>query len=282
MRSRWMAIMLMTLAGASYGLVTPLAKGAALGGIPVRLYTPLQYAVPLLFFLLISLRHRPPLQPRLKERVNGVAVGTLGAATAVTYYESVRLLPADEAVMLLFQFSWILPVIGWALTGQRPTRYQGLAILIIWAGTIITTRAFPPYGWGLVFGLLAALFYALMLYTQGRLSPDTPVWETARVSTLTGAIVATLLDRPWQMPLTHPLVTWGWASIIGMTGQALPLVLTYQSAPVLGETLTAVLASAELPVAVIISQLAFREPTGWPMWAGIALILSGIVLGTVS
>ncbi len=282
MQSRWMAITLMTLAGACYGLVTPLAKGAALAGVPVRLYTPLQYVLPLVLLALMALRQRRLIPPSSKERINGAAVGALGAATAVTYYEAVRLLPADEAVMLLFQFSWILPLIGWALSARRPTYPQALAIFIIWVGTLISTRAFSPNGWGLAFGLLAALFYALMLYLQGRLPSDTSVWESARLSTLTGAVLATLLDRPWQMPLTHPITSWGWASAIGLTGQALPLVLTYQAAPVLGETLTAVLASAELPVAVIVSQLAFREPARWPVWAGVVLIVSGIMLGALS
>ncbi|NMP21121.1 DMT family transporter [Sulfobacillus harzensis] len=277
MQSRWLSVLVMALAGASYGLVTPLAKGAVLAGIPVRLFTPWQYGLPLLIFFLVPTRTKS--LPPPGQWVNAAVVGALGGATALAYYQTVRLLPAAQAVMLLFQFAWMLPLIGRALTGVKPTWMQWGAIGAVWLGTLLTLRSFRLDGMGIILGLISALAYALMLFMQGRLAPSVSIWHSARFSTAAGALVVVAAYRPWTMGFPHPLSLIIWASAIGVAGQALPLILTYLSAPRLGPTLTAVLASSELPVAVALSSLFFRESAGWPIWTGIFLILAGIAWG---
>lgn len=279
-RARYMAGML--LAAASYGAVTPLAKAAHLAGIPVRVFTSLQYPVPLLLFFLLPLARRKPHTSRLPNGRDWLAtavVGALGAATALTYYQAVRLLPAADAVLFLFQFTWILPLLAWMLDNTVPSRRQWWAIAAVWLGTALAAglRGFAGLNaWGIVLGLAAGAAYAGMLYGQGRIAPDVTIWQRSQISTLTGAVIVWLVYRPWQSSWAHPLANMGWGTLVGVVGQALPLFLMYWSAPRLSNALVAVLAAFELPVAVSLSVFWLGESVTWATWLGTALILAGI------
>lgn len=287
MRPRWIYMLLMVLAGASYGIVTPLAKAAHGAGVPVRLFTALQYPLPLLaFFVIPSLfRRRSPIAPTTRDWLGLGVIGGLGGTTALTYYQAVRLLPAGSAVLLLFQFTWMLPVLSWLLLRKNPRRRDAISIATIWLGTGLaahTEGLWHAHPLGIILGLAAGLSYASMLLAQGYASPAISPWVRSAISTSAATLLVMLVTRPWQFPLVLWPSALHWGLAIGLVGQALPLILTYQAAPYLSDALVAILASIELPVAVLLSWLWLREPTPLWTWAGLALILAGIMASALT
>ncbi len=277
----------MMAAAASYGLVTPLAKLAATRLIPVGLFTSFQYPLALVMFGLAALFTRGRAGPLTRRGWGQSAlVGAFGAGTALTYYQALLRVPASLGIILLFQFAWMLPVLTWAIDGMRPSPRQWIAIAGIAAGTILAAglNAAAPASWsGILLGLGAGLSYALMLFVQNRSSGGGSVWMRSWASSLTAGLIVVLVYRPWTFLGAHPHwgVALGYGTLIGFVGQSLPLLLMYMSAPALGATLTAILASMELPVAILLSAIWLREPVARLQWLGVLLMLAALVWGSL-
>lgn len=280
---------MMTAAGASYALVTPLVKEAALAHVPIRLVTVFQFPAALLLFLVAALIEAAAGRARTPDLVQWPSlalVGLAGAATALSYYQSLRFLPASLAIVMLFQFAWMLPVVAWFVDRAAPSKTQWLAIAGIAIGTLLAAGLSHPRHLsllGIVLGLTAGLSYALTLFWQGRVSTTSSPWSRSLISTAVGFIPITLVLRPWATPAVHGGVGQAFfiGSLVGLFGQALPMLLVYVSAPNLGNTLTAILASVELPVAVLLAAAWLHEPVQGFQWLGVLIMLGAIVWGSL-
>jgi drug/metabolite transporter (DMT)-like permease len=105
-----------------------------------------------------------------------VLVGAAVAATGLTYYQALKHLPASLAIVLLFQFSWMLPVLGWIASRRAPTTQQWAALAAILIGSAAAAHAGRLAGFsaiGLMLGLAAGLAYAMTLFWQDRFGDDT-------------------------------------------------------------------------------------------------------------
>lgn len=285
---RWAAMLMMGIAAASYGAVSPLVKLASQSHVPVSLLTVYQFPVSLLFFSAISAgtRRSYPKPPARRELLLMVLVGLAVAGTGLAYYQSLRRLPASLAIILLFQFSWMLPLLGWAVNRTPPTRRQWLAIIAIVVGTIAAARVRGIGGLsliGIILGLTAGLAYAFTLFWQGRVREGGSPWRRSLITTIAAGVIVTLVYRPWQAGAGHATdAALLYGSVAGVIGQSLPMVLTYMSAPSLGPVLTAILAAVELPVAVLLSSLWLHEPVSAAQWGGVLLMLAAIIFGARS
>lgn len=275
--------MLMVLVAAtSYGAVTPIVKMASLHKIPISWLTIAQYPLPIIFFLLmtgiVSRRQRPALtHPRLI-----LFIGLAAAVTGLTYYRSVALLSPGFAILLLFQFAWEAPLLEWLFYGKKPSQPQWLGIAIILGGTLLAV----PLGhehWsfvGILWGLMAGLGYALTLVWSSRFSATDSPWPRALVSTTFGGVIVITVYHIWNLG-SPPHAVWLWGALIGFFSQAIPLWLIYRNAPKLGAGPTAIVASAELPVAITLSRFLVGQPTFLVQWLGVTLILCGILVGSL-
>ncbi|AEJ41412.1 protein of unknown function DUF6 transmembrane [Sulfobacillus acidophilus TPY] len=268
------------IAATSYGLVTPLVKWASLQGIDISWLTVGQYPIPLLGFWLGSRLHRERPLTRSERRWT-VLVGGAGSLTALTYYQALKWLSGPVAITLLFQFTWMLPVISRIFGGSPLRRREIGAIAAIIAGTVLQIlqlpNRWPLIGTGL--GLLAGLSYAVALYGSSRFSESAPLWRRAFESTLFGAFLIIVGYRGWTF-MGHMTRGWIWGSLIGLFSQFIPMLLIYRATPRLSHAATAILASFELPVAVVVSWLGLKEPVPLVEWLGIGIMMVGIVAGS--
>ncbi len=279
-----MPIVLIIAAAASYGLVTPLVKLAVRHDISVDWITFTQYPLPLMAFLVMTVtrrKNRP--RPLIPQPGLVLAVGAAGAATSITYYRSLSLLAPGLAVVLLFQFAWMAPLLEWLLYKKQPQWPQIAGILAIVVGTLLAI----PLGHGkisplgVVWGASAGLFYALTLVWSSHFPQGADPWPRALIST---AAALTIVSAIYLMGniVAISKEAWIWGAAVGIFSQGIPLWLLYRNAPLLGASLTAILASAELPVAVAGSALLVGEPIIGVQWLGIALMIGGIVEGSIS
>lgn len=276
-------VVLMLMAGAAYGVVTPLVKLGITHGVPVTWLTLAQYPVSLLLFQIGRTGAGPRARPHLQDYLGMAAVGAFGAGVSLTYYHSLTFLPGSVGIVLLFQFTWILPLLSGLFHRHWPNRAQRYGILIVLAGTVM---AGGIRGWifplpGILLGLASAVLYALSLLLSGRLSPDISPWYRAEISTAFSLALVAVAYQPWRsLHWAYDPATWIWGSLMGLFSQGIPLLLTYISAPKLPPALTGMLASSELPVAVILSALWLGEPVSAARWVGVLVILGGILFSS--
>ncbi len=272
------------LAAMSYGAVTPLVKLAVQSHIPVEWITVMQYPLPVAAFLLLTLTVLPRRGPKLLTQPGLiVAIAVAAALTSLTYYRSIALVPPGFAIVLLFQFAWMVPGLEWALYHKRPTRLHLIAVVGILAGTFLAIPVtHGPYHWyGILYGLAAGLGYSLTLVWSSRFQSEGSPWPRALATTLLSGFIVVLAYQPWRLSVM-PHSAWIWGSAIGIFSQLMPIWIVYRHAPSLGGNLTAILASAELPVAVALSRLLVSEPITWHQWVGVLLMLGSIAAGSLS
>ncbi len=120
-----------------------------------------------------------------------VAAGTFTGLVSVFYYQCVKLIPASLAIILLMQFVWISVLLELLIYKKKPSKMQIIAIFVILIGTLFASgylQVAPssiniP---GIIFGLLAALCYAIFLILNGKLGNDYPPLKKSALM-ITGA-----------------------------------------------------------------------------------------------
>lgn len=286
--NRTIAILLVLLGGVSYGLISPFVKMAYDAGFTPADVTSSQYFAAMAILVVIALfqlRHLRRLQGR--DVLLLTFLGLLSTGTSVLYYVSLSYLPASLAIVLLFQFTWVVMVIDYLVTRAKPTRSKWIAILLIFLGTLLAVDLLHATWtnvstWGLVLGFLSSLTYAAFLYFTGYVRPGgSPYLNSAIIVTVSTLAVFFIFPPTflWNGSLGAGL--WYWALIIGGLGQVIPPVLFNVGIPKIGGTLAAVLGAIELPVAVVSAFLILHEQVVGVQWVGILMILLGIVVTEV-
>lgn len=279
-RRSWYAL-LVVLGGASYGVVSPLVKMAYAGGFSAGDVAAGQfyYAAALLWLLAVLTGGRVRFARGDGWRM--AALGVLGAVTSVAYYRSLHDLPVWLSVILLFQFSWITPVIDRVVARRRLSRGKWIGVAAILAGTALAagadggTAARTTLA-GVLLGLASGVSYAAFLYISGSVrSPRSPFSRAAIITTVS-LLVSWLLYPPTAGMLQPVLRGALPIGAVALFSQAVPTTLFSLGIPRVGGAAAAILGSVELPVAVIAAALMLRENVSWQSWAGVVLILSGI------
>ncbi|MCL6454151.1 MAG: EamA family transporter [Alicyclobacillus sp.] len=328
MKSTLRYALLVLLAGACYGLISPILKIAYAHGFSAAEATDAQYLIGTAgLWLLVPMGHRltgvrllrrararqsrsaagmrsptgsnpasvggrtqsQPTRPRGWRQWSLLTlIGLAGAGTSYTYYNALRYLPASLAIVLLFQFTWMVVVMDILVTRRWPGLQRTVGTAVIVLGTFLAVGVFGQSlhgfpAWTLLFGLLAALCYALTLYLSAFVDPATSPYirSASMVSIGTAAILCAfppvfLFQRAlWHVHTALELLLWGF--LMALLSQILPPILMMVAIPKTGGRMAGVLGSIELPVAVVSAWLILGEHVAPLRWLGVALILAGIV-----
>ncbi|MDI3327946.1 MAG: DMT family transporter [Alicyclobacillaceae bacterium] len=283
--TRAQALWMVGLGASSYGFVSPVLKTAMGYGYSVEGVTVAQYFVALLFWFFALSAARKSRKPDSGEWLRLALLGIFGSGgTTVLYYHSLAELPASLAIVLLFQFTWMTMLLETWIDRVKWTPRRIQALLMILAGTVLAVGILRDQwergvSWrGVCLGLGSALTYSLLLYGTGRVAVDvSPVYRSFAISA--GAGMPILLASPPEA-FVAALSGWGiygWGTLVALLAQIIPPLLFSVAIPVVGGGAAAVLGSLELPTAVVAAAVILGEPVGWDRWAGVFLILLGIV-----
>ena len=209
--------------------------------------------------------------------------GTFTGLVGIFYYQSVKLLPASIAIILLMQYLWISMVIEAIAFRKKPSKIQLIAASVVFIGTCFAGGIFNDSlslnFVGLVFGLLAATAYALFILVSGRVGNDLPTVKKSALM-ITGSCAITFIIFPplffFDGVLIEGLYKWG--LLLAVFGTVIPPFFFSVGIPKTGVSLGAILSAAELPVAVMASHFILREGVSVLQWLGVGLILSAIIL----
>ncbi|OCT14617.1 hypothetical protein A8709_17270 [Paenibacillus pectinilyticus] len=282
---RWLAMVLVLIGASSYGLLSSFIKMAYDQGFTDGQITPAQMTMGTLFVWVLILFHKKSwVNPFKGPWIKLGLIGIFGLSLTTIFYNiALQELDASISIILLFQFTWMTIAMDCIVKRRLPKRMEGIAIVLILAGTLLAVNVFET-NWselsflGILYGLLSALTYSIFLFFTGQVVSSLPPLMNSAIM-LTAAIpVMYILYPPTVFVHENGGMLMLWGLLLGFLGQALPTVSFNIGIPRIGSTLAAMLGSVELPVAILAAYLLIGEPIGMLQWGGMALILGGIII----
>ncbi|MBJ6118603.1 DMT family transporter [Pontibacter sp. BT310] len=224
----------------------------------------------------------------LKESLQLIAMGTSTGLVSIFYYKCVQTVPASIAILLLMQFTWMSLLLDSIIKRKLPTLLQIGTVAMILLGTCFAGNLFSGSFQdislaGVGFGLLAALCYTFFLMVSGSAGNSLhPATKSALL--LTGATILVFTIFPPVFLVNGSLLNglFKWGLVLSVFGTVIPPLFFSYGIPKIGLGLSAILSSAELPVAVMMSSIVLQEQVVTVQWFGVLLILSAIVLSNLN
>lgn len=277
---------LMVFVGAcSYGILSTFVKLSYREGYTAAQISVSQALVGMLFlWLLVYLsKQRNLRQYNLKALLALLPTGAAIGFSSFVYYLSVIYLPASVAIIILMQFTWIGLLLEWLIYKQVPDRAQLMITILIILGSWLGSGGIgfgadlSPIG--LTLAGLSAVLYAIYLLANARVGKEIPSLPKSAIM-MTGSFAGLLLANLPQ--LTHAAHfdagLLKWALFLATFGTIIPPLLFSKGIPKIGLAVSAVLMTAELPVAVICSHLLLDEHVTMVQWLGVAVMLFAMFL----
>lgn len=286
-------IFLVLFGAASFGILSTFVKLAYAEGYTLSDVTGTQaffgaVLLWLLYFIQSKKRTKETPKPVLTTHwLKLVGAGFFTGLVSLAYYQCVKLVPASVAIILLMQFLWISVLLELFIYKKRPSKNQLIAIFLILLGTVAAS------GWygsqpadlsisGILFGLLAAFFYAIFLMLNGKLGNEYPVLQKSALM-ITGACLLIFVILPPVFlingSLGGSLLKWG--MILAVFGTVIPPFCFAAGIPKAGLSLSTILSAVELPVAVSMSVWVLHEEVSFIRWLGVVIILAAIVFSNL-
>ncbi|MEJ8755871.1 DMT family transporter [Pontibacter sp. H259] len=224
----------------------------------------------------------------LKESLQLIAMGTSTGLVSIFYYKCVQTVPASIAILLLMQFTWMSLILDSIVKRKLPTLLQVGTVILVLLGTAFAGNLFSGSFeeislTGVGFGLLAALSYTFFLMVNGAAGNNLhPATKSALL--LTGACILIFSIFPPVFLVNGALFNglFKWGLVLAVFGTVLPPLFFSFGIPKIGLGLSAILSSAELPVAVLMSSLVLQEQVIAVQWFGVILILAAIILSNIN
>lgn len=209
-----------------------------------------------------------------------ITIGMVNGVGALCYYSGLGLL--DAGMVQLINGMYL--VIAVVLTRMRGTHIDGRTLmrvaLALVALVILTTlgdRAVNPIGVGLM--LASALMFAGTLVLGQYVLYEVPSQTMALYALTSMAVIVSMVWLSVGEPMTADIAEFALPPIIilGIT-TALSRLAMYASVKFLGGIQTAIMALAEIAVALVLSSLLLGERLTVAQWAGVALLASSLLL----
>jgi len=211
-----------------------------------------------------------------------------GGGTALSLYLALLHISVSLSIVLLFQFlPWVF-LLEFIFRKKRPSRRQWWALGLIWMGTLLAAGV-GIRDWngatitGVAMGLLSGVCYGSFLFKAREFGNiGTPALRSlvmcVIISTL--ALVGILISgvAVWDFPEGKLWEFWFFMGVLAVVGQVIPLFSYSKGIPLIGSSLSGVIASIELPVATVVSALVLKELVAPVQWIGVSLITFAIVL----
>ncbi len=281
-------ILLVLFGACSFGILSTFVKLAYADGYSLSDVTGTQAffgAILLWLFYFLQTQFSKKVYPQSKTKwYKLLAAGAFTGLVSMFYYQCVKLVPASLAIILLMQFVWISVLLELFIYKKKPSKMQILAIAVILGGTVLAsgfteTNAIEIKIEGLVYGMLAALCYAIFLMLNGKLGNEYPPLKKSALM-ISGACILIFIILPPTFlingALENSLLKWG--LILAVFGTFIPPLCFATGIPKIGLTLSSILSSVELPVAVMMSSLVLNEEVTFLRWIGVFIILSALIL----
>jgi drug/metabolite transporter (DMT)-like permease len=260
--------------------------------VPVYLFVCFRFAVASVALAPMALREPGPKVSHMswtqwRDLALMAMLGMVGFT--VLMLEGLKRTAAADAGIITATLPAVVASLSYALTGERLSRTQVLAVLLAVAGLILVQTTGVAGGAATLLGNLlvlgAVLCEASFVFLGKRLAP--PYWplRLALAANLAGLVLAVplaLASAPAFDPSSITFEMWLLGTWYALSASVFCLWLWYRGLPQV-ETWLAGLATAAMPIAALAtSALYLSEPIGAARLAGAVLVIAAIVLGAIS
>lgn len=280
-------IILVVLGAASYGVLTTFVKLAYQDGFTPFEVTFAQMLLGLVTLFIINTFYNQKKKKKQqvyagKNIVKLILSGTSLGLTSIFYYLSVQYISVSAGIVLLMQSVWMGVLIESILLKKFPERVKIIAVILILLGTVLATNVLTENValdiLGVVYGLIAALSYAITIYASSQIATETPSITRSKYMLIGGFLIVAIVTLPSLVKSFDLGVFLLWGPILAFFGTILPPLLFTAGMPKINVGLGAILSAIELPVAVIMAYFLLQEKVSLIQWLGILMILFSIVL----
>jgi drug/metabolite transporter (DMT)-like permease len=245
----------------------------------------IQYIIAVsLMFIILYFTDKKALKIGRKDMLNLVILGVLGNTfMTVFYYLAFNYLSVAMTTILLMTFPIMIFIYSIIFKRQKMGKIKGIAVLLAFIGCIMALNifkgqfAYSPIG--IIFGLLAAMFYAFMnIYSESRFDKVKPLAINA-YSTLFSLITLCIFKFPLFLFRGElPLNSIGYVAILAIFCEIIPLTLLYASIKIIGAVKASIVSNLEIPTSLILSTLILNEEIAAVQIIGAIIVVYAVYL----
>ena len=264
------------------GIFVKLAHNTGLDS--VSLLT-IQYVIAVtLMFIVAFLKDRKKLHISKKQLFHMAILGAIGnTLMTVFYYMAFEYLPVAMVTMLLFTYPIMVFIYSVFFEKQKVDIRKIAAILCAFLGCVLTLNILSgelKYSMkGIIYGLLAAIFYAFMnLYSEKKLE-NVDALSINAYSTLFSLI--TLVVYKWPVFLFKGQIRLDgltYIIILAVLCEIVPLTLLYAAIKHIGSLKVSIISNLEIPTAIVVSFVILKESVSIMQIIGAVLIFYAVHL----
>jgi drug/metabolite transporter (DMT)-like permease len=242
------------------------------------------YALPVLAVL--ARREDLRLGPRpSRDRLLALGAGVFLGLDLLFWHRSIADIGAGLATVLANLQVAAVPLLAWAVLGERPGRRVLAALPVVLVGIVLISGALEQGGYGrdpaagAIFGVLTGLSYAgfILVLRHGSSDlrrPAGPLFEATVVAAIASVVAGLALGEAELVP------TWpehAWLATLALTSQVLGWLLIASSLPRLPAALTSVLLCIQPVGSVVLGVILLSEEPSVLQLAGAACILAALL-----
>lgn len=278
---------LILLGACCYGLLAINVKMAYAEGYSTAEVTLSQFGIGFIVLLLLNIFKKKTVKNinalvRMQSKFKLMLAGTSMGLTSVFYYMAVRYIPVSIGIVLLMQAVWMGVLLEMMVTKRFCGWHKVFSVLVVILGSIFATNVLGEsieIQWnGIGWGMLAAASYTATMYSTKNIEAQLPAHVRSLYLIIGGLLIIMLIfNSAITMEFSYTIF-YKWGLIIALFGTILPPLLFTAGMPLTGVGLGAILASIEVPVAIIGAHLVLHERISFVQWLGIALILVSVVI----
>ena len=274
------------LAAFFFALIAVIGKTVINTGINVFDLLVLQNAAAVIFmlayFAAVDIRKLRLSRSNLKTVLIQGFIGSSG--TTILFYLALEKLNAGTASMLLFTHPVLVSIYFMATKTKKITQTSNLALLAAFLGSTMVINVFnidlsaTPLA-GLIFGTISSCAYAFYnIYADVKLKDFEPLVIT--FYTTLSITAAALLLHPgffrFDFEITSELLIY--ICELAVVSGILPIIFLYKGIKRVGADKASIVATAELPITIVLSLFVLGERMGPVQLAGILLIMCSIII----
>jgi drug/metabolite transporter (DMT)-like permease len=274
------------LGACSYGMLATFVKMAYHEGYTLAEVIFSQFSLGFAGLLMLNLFGKRKPAPVMKSSGKGafklILAGVSLGLTSIFFYQAVRYIPVSVAIVLLMQTVWLSVILEMILHKSVPGLRKIMSVFIILAGTVLATdmlKQSVTINWtGFGWGIMAALSYTATIYSSNHIELNFPPLKRSLYMILGGLIIVLLVFHSSVDGKFSYQIFLRWGLLVSLFGTIIPPLLFTRGMPLTGMGLGAIIASIEIPVAVLTANILLKESVSLSQWVGIALILFAVVL----
>jgi drug/metabolite transporter (DMT)-like permease len=222
------------------------------------------------------------------DRRYAIASGVFFGADLIMWHHSITDIGAGLATVLANIQVVLVPLVAWAVLGERPGRQVLAALPLALLGVVLISGVLEhgAYGHdptrGTIYGIGAGIAYVgfLLLLRHGGSDlrrPAGPLFDATAVATVTCVIIGEIIGDARLVP-SWPSA--GWLLVLALTSQVLGWLLITSSLPRLPAAVTSLLLTIQPVGSVALAAVIFGEAPSAVQLLGVVLVLLALVGAT--